>query len=80
MPQSPIGNCVPEPGVIGWPWMTSPVTIDPAESADDFFEFADAFTLALTLATVTSPPKIEIVEMSADALEVADAPGFANAP
>jgi hypothetical protein len=35
--------------------------------------------LALTLATVTSPPKIEIVEMSADALDVADAPGSAKA-
>ena len=79
-PQSPIGNCVPEPGVTGWPWMTSPVTVDPAESADDAFEFADAFALALTPAIVTSPPKIEIVEMSADALEVADVPGFANAP
>ena len=79
-PQSPIGNVVPEPGLIGWPWMTSPVTVDPSESAEDFFEFADAFALALTVAIVTSPPKIEIVEMSADALEVADAPGFANAP
>ena len=80
MPQSPIGNDVPEPGATGWPWMTSPVTVDPSESADDFFEFADAFDLALTPATVTSPPKIEIVEMFADALEVADAPGFANEP
>jgi hypothetical protein len=36
--------------------------------------------LALTPATVTSPPKIEIVETSADALEVAGWPGFAKAP
>ena len=79
-PQSPIGNCVPEPGVTAWPWMTSPVTVDPLESAADVFEFAEAFVLALTPATVTSPPKIEIVETSADALEVADAPGFAKAP
>jgi hypothetical protein len=59
--------------------MASPVTVDPLESADDAFEFADARTLALTLETVTSPPKIEIVEMSAEALEVADVPGFAKA-
>jgi hypothetical protein len=59
--------------------MTSPVTVELPESADDFFEFADALALALTLPTVTSPPKIEIVEISADALDVADAPGFANA-
>jgi hypothetical protein len=59
--------------------MTSPVTLEPPESAEDLFEFAEALALALTPATVTSPPKIEIEEMSADALEVAEAPGFANA-
>jgi hypothetical protein len=80
MPQSPIGNDVPEPGATGWPWIARPVTVEPAESPDDFLEFADAFALALTVETVTSPPKIEIVWMSADALEVADAPGFAKAP
>jgi hypothetical protein len=32
------------------------------------------------LPTVTSPPKIEIVETCADALAVADEPGVANAP
>ena len=60
--------------------MTSPVTVEPVESADDVFLFAEALDLALMPATVTSPPKIEIVEMSADALDVADAPGFAKAP
>src|SRR5262245_48194813 len=60
--------------------MTSPLTTDPAESADDFFDLADAFALALTLPTVTSPPKIEIDEISADALEVAAEPRVAKAP
>jgi hypothetical protein len=63
---------VPEPGVTACPWIASPVTADPFESADEDFELADALDLALTVATVTSPPKIEIVETSADALEVAD--------
>jgi hypothetical protein len=60
--------------------MTSPVTVDPVESAEDDFEFAAALDLALTPEAVTSPPKIEIVETSADALEVADEPGSAKAP
>ena len=41
---------------------------------------AEAFALAVTVATVTSPPKMLIVEISADALELADVPGVANAP
>jgi hypothetical protein len=60
--------------------MARPVTADPAESAAEAFEFAEALALALTPATVTSPPKIEIDETSAEALEVADEPGSANAP
>jgi len=60
--------------------MTRPVTADPVESAVDAFEFAEALAFALTPDTVTSPPKIEIDETSADALDVADDPGSANAP
>jgi hypothetical protein len=41
---------------------------------------AEAFDLAVTLLTVTSPPKIEIDETWAEALAVADEPGVAKAP
>jgi hypothetical protein len=34
----------------------------------------------VTVPTVTSPPKIEIVETWAEALDVAEVPGLANAP
>jgi hypothetical protein len=60
--------------------MASPVTAEPLESADEAFAFADALAFAVTVATVTSPPKIEIVETSADALAVADVPRLAKAP
>jgi hypothetical protein len=36
--------------------------------------------LAVTVPTVTSPPKIWIDETSAEALEVAEEPGVAKAP
>jgi hypothetical protein len=43
--------------------------------------FADAFAFTVTPETVTSPPKIEIVETWAEELEVAAlADGEANAP
>jgi hypothetical protein len=60
--------------------MTSPVTIEPAESDDEARELAEAFAFAVTVATVTSPPKMLIVEISAEALELAALPGVANAP
>ncbi len=71
---------MPGPGVIAWPWMTSPVMFEPAESAADARFEAEAFVLAVTVATVTSPPKMLIVETSAEALELADEPGVPNAP
>ena len=53
---------------------------EPAESAADARFEAEAFVLAVTVATVTSPPKMLIVETSAEALELADEPGVPNAP
>ena len=61
------------------PCTTRPVTSEPCESADEAREFADAFDVAVTLLTVTSPPKIEIVETWAEALAAADESGVANA-
>ncbi len=55
------------------------MTSEPCESADEAREFADAFDVAVTLLTVTSPPKIEIVETWAEALAAADESGVANA-
>jgi hypothetical protein len=60
--------------------MTSPVTAEPAESAAEARVLAEAFVFAVTVATVTSPPKMLTVEISADALDVAEAPGVAKAP
>ena len=60
--------------------MTRPVTIEPAASADEARALAAAFALAVTVATVTSPPKMLTVEISAEALAVAEAAGVANAP
>jgi hypothetical protein len=56
------------------------VTSEPCESAPEPRAFAEAFDFAVTLLTVTSPPKIEIVETWAEALAVADVPGVAKAP
>jgi hypothetical protein len=41
---------------------------------------ADAFDLAATVLAVTSPPSIETVEISDEALEAGEVPGEANAP
>jgi hypothetical protein len=60
--------------------MTSPVTTEPAESAAEARGLAEAFALAVTVETVTSPPKMLTVEISAEPLELADDPGDANAP
>jgi hypothetical protein len=57
-----------------------PVTAEPAEFAEEPRELAEAFALAVTVLTVTSPPKIEIDDTSAEALEVAEEPGVAKAP
>jgi hypothetical protein len=56
------------------------LTIEPAESADEAVAFADALLFALTDVAVTSPLRIAIVEISADALAVAEGPGEAKAP
>jgi hypothetical protein len=56
------------------------VTVDSAESADEAPAFADAFDFAVTVVAVTSPPSSETVEISDEALEVAEVPGEANAP
>jgi hypothetical protein len=53
--------------------------IEPAESAEDARELAEAFDLVVTELAVTSPPKIEIEETWAEALAVADEPEAANA-
>src|SRR5207249_6533073 len=58
----------------------SPVTSEPAESAAALCAFAPAFAFAVTAVAVTSPPRMVIVETSADALAVAEVPGVANAP
>jgi hypothetical protein len=60
--------------------MTSPVTVEPAESAAEERVFADALALTVTVSTVTSPPKMLTVEISAEALELADGLFVANAP
>jgi hypothetical protein len=60
--------------------MERPVTAEPAESTAEACEFAEAFAFAVTVVTVTSPPKIAIDETSAEALDVAEEPGVANAP
>ena len=54
--------------------------IDPAESAAEARVLAAALAFTVTVATVTSPPKMLTVEISADALELADEPRVANAP
>ena len=79
-PQSPSGNDVPTPGATACPWTTRPDTPEPPESPDDFVELAEALALAVTVPMVTSPPKIEIVETSAEEVAVAAVPGFAKAP
>ncbi len=65
---------------MGWPWMTRPVRVEPSESAEEARVLALALAFAVTVATVTSPPKMLTVEISAEALELADEPGVANAP
>ena len=60
--------------------MTRPLTADSAESTEEEPAFAEALLFALTDVTVTSPLKIAIVEISADALAVAEEPGVAKAP
>jgi hypothetical protein len=60
--------------------MTSPVIVDPSESAEAAPPLADAFDFAVTVVAVTSPPSTEIVEISDEALEADDVPGVAKAP
>src|SRR5262245_39436366 len=80
LPQVPIGYVAAEPAVIAWPRITSPVTVEPLASPAEDVVVADAFAFANTVWTVTSPPKSEIVETCAEALELEGVPGAANAP
>jgi hypothetical protein len=60
--------------------MTSPVTVEPAESAAEERVFADALALTVTVSTATSPPKMLTVEISGDALALSDGLFVATAP
>jgi len=71
---------VPGPAPTPWPSTVRPLTAEPDASALAPLAPAAARVFATTLPTVTSPPKSESDETSADALDVVDEPLAAKAP